>query len=81
MNFISPHSPHDLALALTGGFTLTPNERDGLDRLGNRNGMFDLGDLLAYLDRTGQKLTSTDAGAAMAAPPAPPAARTTRRVP
>jgi hypothetical protein len=79
--FISPHSPHDLGLALTGGFTLAPNEREALDRLGNRNGVYDLGDLLAYLDRTGQKLTSTDAAAAKAAPPAPPAARTTRRVP
>jgi len=81
VNFISPHSVHDLALALTGGFTLTPNEREGLDRLGNRNGGYDLGDLLAYLDRTGQKLSATDAAAAMAARPAPPAARTTRRVP
>ena len=81
VNFISPHSVHDLALALTGGFTLAPNERDGFDRLGNRNGGYDLGDLLAYLDRTGQKLTSTDAAAAMAARPAPTAVRTTRRVP
>jgi len=81
VNFISPHSVHDLALALTGGFTLAPNERDGFDRLGNRNGGYDLGDLLAYLDRTGQKLTSTDAAAAMAARPAPTAVRTTRRAP
>ena len=80
VNFIS-HSVHDLALALTGGFTLAPNERDGFDRLGNRNGGYDLGDLLAYLDRTGQKLTSTDAAAALAARPAPTAVRTTRRVP
>ena len=81
VNFISPHSVLDLALALTGGFTLTPNEREGFDRLGNRNGGYDLGDLLAYLDRTGQKLTSTDAAAAMAARPAPTAVRTTRRAP
>ena len=82
VNFISPHSPHDLGLALTGGFTLAPNEREALDRLGNRNGVYDLGDLLAYLDRTGQKLTATDAAQVMktSQTPAAPAA-TTRRVP
>ena len=78
VNFISPHSAHDLGLALIGGATLSPNDRAGLDRLGNQNGVYDLGDLLAYLDRTGQKLTSTEAAAVMAAQPA---ARTTRRVP
>ena len=81
MNFISPHSAHDLGLALIGGATLSPNDRAGLDRLGNQNGVYDLGDLLAYLDRTGQKLTATEAAAVMAAPLAPSAARTTRRVP
>jgi len=81
VNFISPHSAHDLGLALIGGATLSPNDRAGLDRLGNQNGVYDLGDLLAYLDRTGQKLTATEAAAVMAAPPAPSAARTTRRVP
>ena len=85
VNFISPHSPHDLGLALTGGFTLAPNERAALDRLGNRNGIYDLGDLLAYLDRTGQKLTATDAARVMKTPTTPqtPAASaaTTRRVP
>jgi len=81
VNFISPHSAHDLGLALIGAATLSPNDRAGLDRLGNQNGVYDLGDLLAYLDRTGQTLTATDAAAVMAAPPAPPAARATRRVP
>jgi len=81
VNFISPHSAHDLGLALIGGATLSPNDRAGLDRLGNQNGVYDLGDLLAYLDRTGQKLTATEAAAIMAAPPAPSAARTTRRIP
>ena len=81
VNFISPHSAHDLGLALIGGATLSPNDRAGLDRLGNQNGVYDLGDLLAYLDRTGQKLTATEAAAVMAAPLAPSAARTTRRVP
>ena len=78
VNFISPHSAHDLGLALIGAVTLSPNDRAGLDRLGNQNGVYDLGDLLAYLDRTGQKLTATEAAAVMAAPPAPSA---TRRVP
>ena len=81
VNFISPHSAHDLGLALIGGATLSPNDRAGLDRLGNQNGVYDLGDLLAYLDRTGQKLTATEAAAVMAAPLARSAARTTRRVP
>lgn len=81
VNFISPHSAHDLGLALIGGATLSPNDRAGLDRLGNQNGVYDLGDLLAYLDRTGQKLTATEAAAVMAAPPAASAARTARRVP
>jgi List-Bact-rpt repeat protein len=81
VNFISPHSAHDLGLALIGGATLSPNDRAGLDRLGNQNGVYDLGDLLAYLDRTGQKLTATEAAAVMATPLAPSAARTTRRVP
>ena len=81
VNFISPHSAHDLGLALIGGATLSPNDRAGLDRLGNQNGVYDLGDLLAYLDRTGQKLTATEAAAVMAAARAPSAARATRRVP
>ena len=81
VNFISPHSAHDLGLALIGGATLSPNDRAGLDRLGNQNGVYDLGDLLAYLDRTGQKLTATEAAAVMAVPTAPSTARTTRRVP
>jgi hypothetical protein len=81
VNFISPHSAHDLGLALIGGFTLPPNDRAGLDRLGNQNGVYDLGDLLAFLDRTGQKLTATEAAAVMAVPTAPSTARTTRRVP
>ena len=82
VSFISPHSPHDLGLALTGGFTLAPNERKALDRLGNGNGVYDLGDLLAYLDRTGQKLSAADAARVMQTPrtPAGPAP-TTRRVP
>ena len=49
--------------------------------LGNNNGIFDIGDLLAYLDRTGQKLTPPDAAAQKAVPPTPPAARTPRRNP
>lgn len=81
VNFISPHSAHDLGLALIGGATLSPNDRAGLDRLGNQNGVFDLGDLLAYLDRTGQKLTAAEAAAVMAVPSAPSAARMTRRIP
>lgn len=81
-NFISPHSPHDLTLVLSGASKLTPDESAQLDRLGNMNGTFDLGDLLAFLDRTGQKLTPTDAAAVMAIPQRPTSASPkTRRVP
>jgi hypothetical protein len=82
-NFISPHSPHDLALALTGASSsLSAEERAQLDRLGNNNGSFDLGDLLAYLDRTKQKLTPTDAAAVMNTSQRPAAAAPkARRVP
>jgi hypothetical protein len=32
---------------------LAPNQRDYLDRAGNRNGRLDVGDVRAYLIRTG----------------------------
>jgi hypothetical protein len=33
------------------GATLTPRERDYLDRYGNDNGQFDVGDLRAFVQR------------------------------
>jgi hypothetical protein len=80
--FTSPHSVHDLALALLGTMTLSADERAQLDRFGNKDGTFNLGDLLALLDRTGEKLTPSAAAALMALPPTPPAvARPARRTP
>ena len=50
----------DLACAeqglLAGATCLTPAERDYLDATGNHDGAYDLGDLLAYLDRKGLTL-------------------------
>ena len=40
--FISPHSPHDLALALLGTVKLLPGEATALDRLGNKDGAYDI---------------------------------------
>lgn len=42
---------------LLGEPTLTPEQRAYLDQLGNRNGSYDLGDLLAFLDRHRLKLS------------------------
>ena len=39
---------------LLGTPTLTPAQRSYLDELGNRNGAFDVGDLLALYRRLGQ---------------------------
>lgn len=46
-----------VASQLLGSATLSAATQGWLDRFGNANGSFDLGDLLAYLDRTGQKLS------------------------
>lgn len=42
---------------LDGGSLLSENERRYLDLIGNNNGMFDVGDLTAWLDRSGQALS------------------------
>ena len=55
--FLPPRSAGDVAHALMGDeVLLSPDERDELDRFGNKNGQFDVGDLLALLDRTGENL-------------------------
>jgi hypothetical protein len=78
--FLSPHAAHDVAMALLGATTLPADERAQLDRFGNNDGTFNLGDLLALLDRTGEKLTPATAAAikALAQPSASvaPARRT-----
>ncbi|MDE0357253.1 MAG: cadherin-like beta sandwich domain-containing protein [Gammaproteobacteria bacterium] len=44
-------SPEDVAGALLGGSGLEEKRLEALDRLGNGNGHFDVGDLLAWIER------------------------------
>ena len=44
-------SPADAAGALLGAKRLAPERLDALDRLGNANGRYDVGDLLAWIER------------------------------
>jgi hypothetical protein len=57
--FVAPRPAAELALALLGGATLAPDEQRELDRFGNKDATFDLGDLLALLARTGERLPAT----------------------
>jgi len=47
---------------LNGTTTLTVDERRYLDLIGNRNGLFDVGDFRAWVDATGAPLTGVAAG-------------------
>jgi M6 family metalloprotease-like protein len=47
-----------LGVLLGTGGTLTSDERRYLDLLGNRNGQFDVGDFLAFIDRTSGAVTA-----------------------
>ena len=65
-------TPDEAIRALFGELTLSPAQLDALDRLGNRNGRYDLGDVLSWQDRCrrGGALcgkTSTASGPASAA--------------
>jgi hypothetical protein len=53
--FTAPRPVAELVRALFGEITLTPDEVRELDKAGNNDGVFNLGDLLALLDRTGQR--------------------------
>ena len=44
-------TPDDATRVLFGGATLSETRRAALDRLGNRNGGFDLGDVLSWIER------------------------------
>jgi hypothetical protein len=57
--FVAPRPAAELALALLGAATLAPDEQRELDRFGNKDGTFNLGDLLALLARTGERLPAT----------------------
>ena len=54
--------PDNLIRQITrGGTYLTPAERSYLDQRGNHNGVYDLGDFVAWLDQTGTVLTAAQA--------------------
>ena len=55
--FVAPRPAPQLALALLGKLSLSPAEQFELDRFGNKDGAFNLGDLLALLSRTGEQLS------------------------
>ena len=79
--FVSPHAARDVAMALLGKFTLPADERAQLDRFGNNDGTFNLGDVLALLDRTGEKLTPATTAAINALLQPPAASTPARRTP
>jgi M6 family metalloprotease-like protein len=55
--FLAPLATADVvAQLLTGTSALTPQQLQDLDRLGNNNGVFDLGDFLAWVQATGAPL-------------------------
>lgn len=57
------------ASALFGSGEMTSLQRQMLDLLGNANGRYDAGDLLAYLDRTGYLLSAPMLARVLALPP------------
>ncbi|MCY4635419.1 MAG: fibronectin type III domain-containing protein [Acidobacteria bacterium] len=65
-------TPDEATQALFGERRLSEAQLTALDRLGNRNGSYDLGDVLSWIDRCGRGEascggTSTDSGPAAAA--------------
>jgi hypothetical protein len=66
--FVAPRPAAELAQALLGSLTLSSAEQRELDRYGNRDGTFNLGDLLALLARTGERLSAATMNALLAAP-------------
>jgi len=55
--FNAPRPAAELARTLLGSLTLTAEEQYQLDRFGNADGTFNLGDLLALMARTGEHLS------------------------
>lgn len=54
--FTPPRAAADLAAVLLGRLTISDEEQRQLDRFGNKDGVFNLGDLLALIARTGERL-------------------------
>jgi M6 family metalloprotease-like protein len=65
----------DAAKALMGGLPLASPVSVALDRAGNRNGAYDLGDFLAYLDRNHATLSPALLQKLLASERPPPSAR------
>lgn len=55
--FTAPSPAAQIVEAWLGGTPLSLDERVQLDRFGNKDGTFNLGDLLALLDRTGENVS------------------------
>ena len=72
--FDPPRPATELARALLAGLTISADEQYQLDRFGNQDGTFNLGDLVAVLARTGERLspvTVTALTRALGAKPGP----------
>ena len=81
-------TPEAAAAALFGADALTGDQLAALDQLGNRNGAYDLGDLLSWTARCrrnelscGGTVSATDAGSLPASPAMPPTKRQGRTPP
>jgi hypothetical protein len=66
--FVAPRPAAELAQALLGSLTISSAEQRELDRFGNKDGTFNLGDLLALLTRTGERLSGATMNELLAAP-------------
>ena len=78
-------TPEAATAALFGGDALTGDQLAAMDQLGNRNGAYDLGDLLSWRARChrnevscGAIVSATDAGSLPASPAMPPTKRNGR---
>ena len=81
-------TPEAATAALFGGDALTGDQRAAMDQLGNRNGAYDLGDLLSWRARChrnevrcGGPASATGAGSLPASPAMPPTKRNGRTPP
>ena len=81
-------TPEAATAALFGGDALTGDQLAAMDQLGNRNGAYDLGDLLSWRARCGRDevscgaiVSATDAGSLPASPAMPPTKRNGRTSP
>jgi hypothetical protein len=66
-HFMAPRKGREIATMMLSGAALPADERAQLDRFGNKDGVLNLGDLLALLDRTGEHLTPAATAALVAA--------------